>query len=183
MAARCSRAVAPRAARVWPSDRDPRSARPRLDVSAGRAAGFPPTARLKTPAHFRETLTQARRLDTGPLRLHVRSGATPAQTPAAEQIAPPAAVARLGITVAKRVAPLAVQRNRIKRIVRESFRRARAGLPVGDYLVQAKPEVARVSASALREALASLWDRAGALKPGTATPTMPARTPNARPSR
>lgn len=49
--------------------------------------------------------------------------------------------ARLGLIVAKRVLPRAADRNRVKRLLRESFRRRAAGLPKVDVVVQAlKPE-------------------------------------------
>lgn len=43
--------------------------------------------------------------------------------------------ARLGLAIAKRRVPRAVDRNRIKRIVRESFRRRAAALPAVDLVV------------------------------------------------
>lgn len=44
--------------------------------------------------------------------------------------------ARLGYIVPKRLTPSAVQRNRIKRQIREIFRRARADLPAVDLVVR-----------------------------------------------
>ena len=46
--------------------------------------------------------------------------------------------ARLGIIVAKKNVKLAVQRNRIKRLLRESFRNERESLPKLDIIVLAK---------------------------------------------
>lgn len=45
--------------------------------------------------------------------------------------------ARLGLIVAKRVFPRAADRNRVKRLIRESFRRRAADLPSVDLIVQA----------------------------------------------
>lgn len=48
---------------------------------------------------------------------------------------------RLGMVIAKRILPRAVDRNRVKRCVRESFRQAFAQLPACDFVVRliAKP--------------------------------------------
>jgi ribonuclease P protein component len=43
--------------------------------------------------------------------------------------------ARLGLAISKKCAKSAVQRNRIKRLVRESFRRLRLELPGADFVV------------------------------------------------
>ncbi len=81
--------------------------------------------------------------------------------------------ARLGISVSKRVAAHAVERNRIKRIARDSFRRLRTQLPPGDYVLLAQRDAAGAPSTALRAALSTLWQRALALKPIPAAPTIP----------
>jgi len=50
---------------------------------------------------------------------------------------------RLGLVIAKRFLPLAVQRNRVKRLVREGFRCSRSELPAIDIIVRLarKPDV------------------------------------------
>lgn len=79
--------------------------------------------------------------------------------------------ARLGIVVAKRLAPRAVTRNTIKRIARELFRRV--SLPAVDCVVRLSQPVNSKSDSAtgvglrvllhkeLRQLLASPWDMGG----------------------
>ncbi len=49
--------------------------------------------------------------------------------------------ARLGVVVAKKLLKKAVDRNRVKRIIREQFRRRRVSLPAHDLIVRlaAKP--------------------------------------------
>src|SRR5690606_35222055 len=42
--------------------------------------------------------------------------------------------ARLGLVIGKRMAPLSVTRNTIKRVIREAFRQRRAELPPRDYV-------------------------------------------------
>jgi len=64
--------------------------------------------------------------------------------------------ARLGVSVPARVAPKAVGRNRIKRQVREVFRRQQNELGGFDVVVLAQPAAERADNAALREALRQL---------------------------
>jgi ribonuclease P protein component len=142
-------------------------------VIADRAATFPRRVRLLAPGQFRDVLAQGRRISAALFRLHVRA---PVRSVGMEGGGADAvSIARLGITVSKRVAPLAVQRNRIKRLVRESFRHRRAQLPPADYVLQAQRAAVAATSEAVRVELDVLWRRAGALKPEPAAPTMPAR--------
>lgn len=72
--------------------------------------------------------------------------------------------ARLGMAVSRRVSTRAVERNRIKRLIRESFRRRRAQLPAVDILVIAHRDAAGQPAQALRDELDQLWSRVRPLK-------------------
>ncbi|MFZ0499686.1 MAG: ribonuclease P protein component [Steroidobacteraceae bacterium] len=67
--------------------------------------------------------------------------------------------ARLGMAVAVRTAGNAVERNRIRRIVRESFRLHQHALPAVDLVVNAKPQARGASGAELRAGLAELWQR------------------------
>jgi ribonuclease P protein component len=80
--------------------------------------------------------------------------------------------ARLGMAVSRRVATRAVERNRIKRLVRESFRHRRAQLPCVDILIIAQREAAYQPARVLREELAQLWPRVRPLNGADAAVTM-----------
>ena len=71
----------------------------------------------------------------------------------------PGAPARLGVVIAKRVAARAVDRNRFKRVTRETFRHAAAALAGFDVVVVAKPEVLALEPTAVREALESTFAR------------------------
>lgn len=64
---------------------------------------------------------------------------------------------RLGVTVSKRVAKRAVERNRVRRQIRESFRLHRAELEQLDYVVRALPSAAAVDNVELRRSLNELW--------------------------
>jgi len=67
---------------------------------------------------------------------------------------------RLGLAVSRQVDKRAVARNRIKRVVRESFRQsfADSGLAV-DFVVLARRESATISNRQLRRSLNSHWVR------------------------
>lgn len=70
-----------------------------------------------------------------------------------------AAGPRLGLAVARKVATRAHDRNRIKRQIRESFRRIRERLPKVDIVILARPGSAKVSSPELRATLDRLWQR------------------------
>lgn len=63
------------------------------------------------------------------------------------------------MAVSTRAAGSSVVRNRLRRLIRESFRMHRQSLPAVDVLVTARPAVARVENRAVFESLARLWDR------------------------
>lgn len=125
---------------------------------------FPRRAHLRASAEFQAVFGAGSRFSNSLFRLQF----LPAP---ADAVAP---LARLGMTVSKRVDKLAHERNRIRRQVRECFRLQRAHLPPGDYVVQAKPESAAADNKSLREALLKLLARAATLKGPVDPVTMPA---------
>ena len=70
-------------------------------------------------------------------------------------------VPRLGLAVALRAAGNAVARNRLRRLIRESFRLHQREIPAVDVVVSARPAAAAASAPTLRQSLAALWKRVG----------------------
>ena len=62
------------------------------------------------------------------------------------------AVARLGLTVSRRAAKRAVDRNKLKRLARESFRHQRA-LPRWDFVVLAREGAYKAERAVLRASL------------------------------
>ncbi|MCG5495002.1 MULTISPECIES: ribonuclease P protein component [Ectothiorhodospira] len=141
-AAKCWLRAAPKAAPV--SAPDP-LARP-----AGRLAdrGFPRAARLTCASDYQQVFAGAHRVSEAPFTGLWRHH--PSDAPQ---------TARLGMAVAKRNVRLATQRNRIKRLIRESFRHHRDSLGAIDIVVLCKPRAERYSNEQLREALDRLWQR------------------------
>jgi ribonuclease P protein component len=121
------------------------------------ALGLPPGARLRRAADFAALRNAPGRLDTRFFLIRYRI--SDAQT------------ARLGLAVSRRVSKRAVDRNRIKRNARESFRLVRTRLPAFDLLLIARQQAATVPGSALRADLDAAWYRLKPLKqvgaPGT----------------
>ena len=101
-------------------------------------AGFSPDQRLHTPAEFGRVFAEpARSVDRFFTVLARKSNRD---------------TARLGLTVARRVAKRAVDRNKLKRIARESFRQ-HPSLPDWDFVVLARPGADRAERQALRASL------------------------------
>jgi ribonuclease P protein component len=87
-----------------------------------------------------------------------KADARPENTPDIEVAARPAP-SRLGVTVSKRVGG-AVVRNRVKRLIREAYRRDKVAFPVGtELVVVARPEAAKVAYAAVVAELAEVGRR------------------------
>ena len=61
------------------------------------------------------------------------------------------------MAIARRYARTAVERNRVKRLVRETFRQQRATLPSLDVVVMLRSATAGASTAVLRTGLQRLW--------------------------
>ena len=66
---------------------------------------------------------------------------------------------RIGLAVAIKTMGSAVARNKVRRLVRESFRLAQHDLPPVDIVVAAKNPTREAPAATLRASLAALWQR------------------------
>jgi len=119
----------------------------------------PPSARLRNPADFLALRRQSKRIAARCFQTQYRL------TESGE--------ARLGMAVSRRVSKRAVVRNRIRRIMRESFRVRRADLPSCDVLLIAHTSAAAQSRGDLRADLDLIWTRLAALKPHDADRTIP----------
>ena len=130
---------------------------------------FPRRAHLRASAEFQAVFSEGKRISGACFRLQIR-------------FSDGAELTRLGLTVSKRVSKLAVERNRLRRQMRETFRRQRPLLPPADYVLTAKPEAAKADNETLRAELLSLLERARTLKPMTSPGTMPPSiAPDGRP--
>jgi ribonuclease P protein component len=120
-------------------------------------AGLPPSARLRRAADFAALQSATGRLQTRHFLLRWMDT--------------PAGAARLGLAVSRKVSKRAVERNRIKRIIRESFRSHRETLPPLDVLVIARASASTSANPVLRVDLDHAWRKLKTLKqapaPGT----------------
>lgn len=124
-------------------------------------ARYPRSARVRTRPEFDAIFKRGHRAATPILAVHYLVDDR---------------AARIGFAVSRKVDTRAVIRNRIKRVLRDHFRRHRAALAAGAYVVVARPPAARASGpeliaafeQALRQAL-----RRAALPPSLASGTMP----------
>ncbi|MDT0618873.1 ribonuclease P protein component [Salinisphaera sp. P385] len=104
-----------------------------------------PTSRLRNASAFKQVFAQGRRqADADFVVIWAPS---------------PAARPRLGLAISKRRARRAVDRNRIKRVVRESFRHAAAELPDVDVVVLARQATHRRTRRQLFESLTQHWEK------------------------
>jgi ribonuclease P protein component len=101
-------------------------------------AGFSPDQRLHTPAEFGRVFAEPARSSDRYFTVLARPSGRSA--------------ARLGLTVSRRAAKRAVDRNKLKRLARESFRQ-RSALPPWDFVVLARAGADRADRRALRASL------------------------------
>lgn len=127
-------------------------------------ARFPRQVRVRARAEFDRAFQQGRRTASPLFSLHFVAGPPPA---------------RLGLAVSRKVDPHAVGRNRIKRVLRDAFRRLRPQLAAGDYVVVARKAAADSENKALREGFMSLLQRAGTLPQAGMDGTIPPAAPAA----
>jgi ribonuclease P protein component len=142
----CCPAGAPRAVPGSPSEAQP--AVPVVTTDPATSAypeTFPRAHRLLSPAEFARVFKSGRRLGD--------SCFTVIATPAKGENP------RLGLAVSKKVSKSAVQRNRIKRLVRESFRQHSAHLPAMDIVVMARPGAAGCDNHRLATSIDALLER------------------------
>ena len=108
---------------------------------AGAAEGFPRSARIRKRGDFVRIQQRGRKVSSGPLVGLALPSAGP--------------TVRLGITVSSKVGN-AVVRARVKRQLREFFRRRRASCPPVDLVVIARPSAREATSAELARAFGAL---------------------------
>jgi ribonuclease P protein component len=68
-------------------------------------------------------------------------------------------LARIGLAVGVKSAGNAVNRNRIKRVVREAFRRTKQELPSVDIVVNARAAAGKATNAQITASVVTLWAR------------------------
>ncbi|MDX1595000.1 MAG: ribonuclease P protein component [Gammaproteobacteria bacterium] len=112
---------------------------------AASSLGFPKRARLLTRRDFDRVFARAKRSSDEGLVLLARPNGCDG--------------ARLGLAIARKHVRHAVERNRIKRLVRESFRHHRSQLGPLDVVVLARRGLAEWDNARVTAALARHWKR------------------------
>jgi ribonuclease P protein component len=110
---------------------------------SGTRPSFPRTHRLLRPEQFAAVMKSGRRRRDELFTLYYLGNKL--------------GHARLGLTVSRKTAPRAVDRNRLRRQVRESFRHHQSGMADLDIVVMAQPRAVRSDNTHLRAALSEHW--------------------------
>lgn len=106
---------------------------------------FPPERRVRRKVEFEAAYKRGRRVQDSLFTMTVR----------ANEVGGP----RLGLAIAARTIGNAVARNRLRRIIKESFRHAQHRLPAADIIVAAKVGARSAPDPVRRQSLAALWNK------------------------
>lgn len=104
---------------------------------------FPRELRLLTPSQFQNVFSQAARFHSKNLTIFARKN---------NEVS-----ARLGFAITKKNIKLACQRNRIKRIVRESFRQNQHQLHPVDFVILSKKNTDQLQSEQINQQIEQLW--------------------------
>ena len=108
-------------------------------------AHFPKCAKLLKPAEFKQVFNAAKRVSDRHLTIFYT----------ANDLNQP----RLGLAISKKVSKLAVDRNRIKRLARETFRLKQNQLQFSDFVVLARPSAVKTDNKVLNASFNKLWNK------------------------
>jgi ribonuclease P protein component len=101
-------------------------------------------ARIRQPAEFKQVFATGFRITRAPLAAVCRPDNA-------------AGHPRVGLAIARKAAPRAVDRNRVKRLIREYFRHNQRRLPAVDLVFYGMAGLADADNQRLRSALAEIW--------------------------
>jgi ribonuclease P protein component len=130
----------------------PDAQRPRDPPCSGFDLGFGKQQRLLTPREFKAVF------DGALFKASHRSLLLLA-IPRADLVTSAGSPARLGLVVAKKYARHAVQRNRLKRLLRDSFRHHQTELAGLDIVALVKPGLWQLENPAIRAVIEEQWAR------------------------
>ena len=114
-------------------------------------AHFSKCAKLLKPAEFKQVFNAAKRASDRHLTIFYTEN----------ELNQP----RLGLAVSKKVSKLAVDRNRIKRLARETFRLKQTTLQFSDFVVIARPSAVKADNKELTASFNKLWNKLSKSQP------------------
>jgi ribonuclease P protein component len=117
----------------------------RAPAAAVQSLRFPRACRLRTATDFKRVYAHGRRFGNEFFTINAQANELSS--------------ARLGMSVAVRTMGGAVGRNRLRRMIRESFRLHRALMAPLDIVVGVRPAARSAAASELRASLERLWQK------------------------
>jgi ribonuclease P protein component len=106
---------------------------------------FPPARRIRKPSEFKQVYAAGRRLGNEFFTASAQPNALPG--------------ARLGMSVAVRTMGNAVARNRVRRLIRESFRLNQTLIPPLDIVIGVRVSARGAEGARLRSSLEQLWQK------------------------
>jgi ribonuclease P protein component len=149
-AAQYCRVAVPKAVRVWPFD----------SPAQGVSQDFNRDKRLLTPRHFKTVFDSPTGKVPGK-NLLLLARENDFEHP------------RLGLVIGKKSVKLSVQRNRLKRVMRDSFRLHQELLAGWDIVIVARKGLGDVENPELHQHLGKLWKRLARSRPAPVASTEP----------
>jgi ribonuclease P protein component len=113
--------------------------------AAAPSLRLPPERRMRRPAEFKHVYAAGKRLGNEFFTVNAQANGL--------------TCARLGMSIAARILRRAVDRNRLRRLIRESFRVHQLSLPPLDIVIGARAGVLSADNARLRAALEKLWQK------------------------
>ena len=104
---------------------------------------FPASHRIKSNSQFQGVFRDAKKVSRNGFHIFLKQNSLD--------------FSRLGIVISKRCVKKAVDRNKFKRIIRESFRLSRNNLRKYDFVFLARRNLQNMEKEVLRQDLESIW--------------------------